>query len=229
MRLQIDMYHRLQIPRIGAMESASGLEANMDWIEDIESLERLYDGKISEASVLKVADHITPTYRAWLEAARFVILSTVGPEGTDASPRGDEGPVVHILDDGHVALPDWRGNNRLDSLRNIVRDGRVSLMFMVPGSNTVIRLNGAGRLTADEDLRGKFARKGLLPKTVLVVQIAEIYTQCARALIRSGLWGDIPEPDLPSAGDVLREMSGGTFDGAKYDVDWPGRAAKSMW
>lgn len=201
----------------------------MEWITDVEALETLYTGKISEASTLKVADRVTPGYRKWLEASRFVILSTVGPEGTDASPRGDEGPVVSILDDGHLALPDWRGNNRLDSLRNVVRDGRVSLMFMVPGSNTVIRVNGTGRLTADAELLARFERKGLVPRTVLVVQIGEIYTQCARALIRSDLWGGAAAPDLPTPGDILREMSGGSFDGTKYDLEWPERAAKTMW
>ncbi|MEO1563999.1 MAG: pyridoxamine 5'-phosphate oxidase family protein [Pseudomonadota bacterium] len=201
----------------------------MEWIETTAALEAIYDAGISEASTLKVADHLTPLYRTWIEASRFTVLSTVGPEGTDASPRGEDGPVVSILDDRHVAMPDWRGNNRLDSLRNIVRDGRVSLMFMVPGSNTVVRVNGGARLTADEGLRSRFERNGASPKTVIVIEIGEIYTQCARALIRSGLWGDHAKPTLPTPGDILREMSDGRFDGAQYDADWPARAAKSMW
>ncbi|MEO0343202.1 MAG: pyridoxamine 5'-phosphate oxidase family protein [Pseudomonadota bacterium] len=201
----------------------------MEFIEEITDLEAIYTGYVSEASTLKVADRLTPSYGAWISASRFVILSTVGPEGTDASPRGDEGPVVKILDDLHLAMPDWRGNNRLDSLRNIVCDGRVSLMFMVPGSNTVVRVNGRAKVTIDATLRAQFERKEGQPKAVVVIKISEIYTQCARALLRSGLWGDHAKPDLPSPGDILKEMSGGTFDGASYDADWPGRAEKSMW
>lgn len=114
----------------------------MRFIETVEELEGQY-GTPGEAAVLKVARRMTPAYRAWITRARLCILSTVGPEGTDASPRGDDGPVVAELDPGTLALPDWKGNERIDSLRNIVRDPRVSLMFFVPGSNNVIRVNGA--------------------------------------------------------------------------------------
>ena len=134
------------------------------------------------------------------------------------------------LDPGTLAMPDWRGNNRLDSLRNIVTDGRVSLMFMVPGSNTVVRVNGTARLSADADLRQRFEKKGRLPATVIVISIAEIYTQCARALLRSGLWSGEPVPeDLPSPGDILAEMTEGEEGGAPYDQAWPKRAAETLW
>lgn len=201
----------------------------MKFIENVEELEGHY-GTPGEASLLKVARRMTPAYRAWIERCRFCILSTVGPEGTDASPRGDDGPVVTELDPGTLALPDWRGNERIDSLRNIVRDPRASLMFFVPGSNNVIRVNGAARLTADESLRQRFARDGKLPRMVVVIAIAEIYSQCARALMRAGLWtgGDQSE-GLPTAGDILAELSAGRFDGAAYDAEWPARAAKTMW
>ncbi len=120
----------------------------MSWITTLEDLHSHY-GTPVPAAVVKVTDHLTPAYRAYLARARFCILATVGPEGSDCSPRGDEGPVVSILDPGTLALPDWHGNNRIDSLRNIVRDGRVSLIFLIPGSNTAIRVNGTARLTAD--------------------------------------------------------------------------------
>jgi len=173
---------------------------------------------------------MTPTYRAWIARSRFCILSTVGPEGTDASPRGDDGAVVRELDPGTLALPDWRGNNRLDSLRNILRDPRVSLMFMVAGSTTVVRVNGRARLTADAGLCAEFARAGKVPCLVIVVEIAEVYAQCARALLRSELWsaGDC-SAGLPTVGDIIEEMTKGGIDGAAYDAEWPGRAAKSMW
>ena len=145
----------------------------MQTISDIETLESLY-GTPSEAALIKVSDRLTPAYRRWIKASRFAVLTTVGPEGTDGSPRGDAGPVVSVLDDQTLLMPDWRGNNRMDSLRNIVRDGRVSLMFMVPGSTSVIRVNGTAILTADPELCGRFQRDGAGPKTVIVVTIGEV-------------------------------------------------------
>lgn len=199
-------------------------------ITDVEALERLYSAKVSEASLAKVARAMTPLYAKWIEASKFCILSSVGPEGTDGSPRGDEGPVVKILDANHLALPDWRGNNRLDSLRNIVADGRVSLMFLVPGSNNVVRVNGAAHLTVDRDLLSRFQRGSATPKSVIVIKIREIYTQCARALLRANLWsGDAAPEELPSVGDILKEMTEGRFDGQTYDEEWGARAAKTMW
>ena len=200
----------------------------MNYIEDIAALEALY-GTPGQPSLRKVADHLTPLYRKWIMAARFAVLTTVGPAGTDGSPRGDDGPVVTELDPKTLAMPDWRGNNRLDSLRNIVSDGRVSLMFMVPGSNTVVRVNGTARLTADSALRARFERRGRQPATVIVIRIAEVYTQCARAVIRAGLWSRDDAEGLPSAGDILAEVSKGEEGGAAYDAAWPARAAKTMW
>lgn len=199
----------------------------MTFIDTIDALEALYKTPAA-ASLDKVATYMTPLYRQWIMASRFCMLSSVGPEGTDCSPRGDDGPVVHELDPQTLALPDWRGNQRLDSLRNIVADGRVSLTFMVPGNTNVVRVNGTARLSADDTLRARFERKGTVPTTVCVVKIREIYIQCARALMRSELWaGD--GVDLPSVGDLLREQLDGDFDGAEYDAQWPGRAATSMW
>ncbi len=187
-------------------------------------------GTPGEASTVKVTPRLTRAYRTFLERARFCVLTTVGPEGTDGSPRGDDGPVVTILDERTLAMPDWRGNERIDSLRNIVRDGRVSLMFLIPGSNTAIRVNGTAIVTADEALRARFARDGAQPRTVIVITIAEVYSQCARALIRSALWtaGD-QSAGLPTVGEMLREITEGGIDGAAYDAAWPARAAKTMW
>lgn len=202
----------------------------MQYVTDIAALDALYDRKPAAPAMLKVAGQMTPQYRKWIMSSRFCILSTVGPDGTDGSPRGDDGPVVLELDPGTLALPDWRGNNRLDSLRNIVTDGRVSLMFMVPGSTTVVRINGQARLTADAAMTGRFEQNGKHPNSVIVIKIAEIYTQCARAIMRAGLWvsGD-ESKELPSAGDILGEMTKGQIDGAAYDAEWPDRARTSMW
>jgi hypothetical protein len=201
----------------------------MDWIETLDDLHAIY-GTPGLASTVKVTPVLTPAYRAHIERARFCVLSTVGPEGTDGSPRGDEGPVVTVLDDRTLALPDWRGNERVDSLRNILRDGRVSLMFLVPGSNTAMRVNGTARLTADAALRARFRRDGKDPRTVIVIAVAEVYSQCARALIRSALWtGGDQSAGLPTVGDMLKEITEGGIDGTTYDAEWPARAAKTMW
>lgn len=201
----------------------------MDWIETLEDLHAHY-GTPGEAARVKVTPVLTPAYRAHIARARFCVLSTVGPEGTDGSPRGDEGPVVTVLDERTLALPDWKGNDRIDSLRNILRDGRVSLLFLVPGSNTAMRVNGRARITADAGLRAQFLRGGKEPRTVIVVKVDEVYSQCARALIRSALWsaGD-QSAGLPTVGDMLREITAGAIDGAAYDAAWPARAAETMW
>lgn len=201
----------------------------MNFITTVEALESLY-GAPGEASMSKVARRLTPAYRTWIERARFCILSTVGPEGTDATPRGDDGPVVRVIDNGTLAMPDWHGNNRIDSLRNIVRDPRVSLMFMVQGADNVVRVNGTAHVTDDTALRDSFARSERLPRSVVIVEVWEVYSQCARALKRAALWsGEDRSEGLPTMGDILCELTSGAFDGQAYDRDWPTRAARTMW
>ncbi|WBU64495.1 pyridoxamine 5'-phosphate oxidase family protein [Paracoccus aerodenitrificans] len=187
-------------------------------------------GAPGPAALRKVATRLTDEYRSYIERARFCVLSTVGPDGTDASPRGDDGPVVRILDAGTLALPDWRGNDRIDSLLNIAQDERVSLMFFLRGSGNVIRVNGAARITDDAALCAEFDRNGNQPRTVIIIRIAEIYFQCARAILRAGLWsGDDDSQGLPSPGMILSAMSAGEVGGAAYDEEWPERAARTMW
>jgi PPOX class probable FMN-dependent enzyme len=200
----------------------------MQPIADIETLESHY-GAVSPAARDKVAARLTPCYRQWIEASRFAVLSTIGPDGTDGSPRGDDGPVVRIADDATLLLPDWRGNNRLDSLRNIVADGRVSLMFMVPGSTNVVRVNGQAVLTADDALRAGFEKAGRLPATVIVVTVAQVYFQCAKALMRARLWSGVDESGaVPGAGEFIAEFQAG-FDAAAYDSTYPAYARDKMW
>ncbi|MEL7151450.1 MAG: pyridoxamine 5'-phosphate oxidase family protein [Pseudomonadota bacterium] len=197
-------------------------------ITSLDELEALYDTPLP-ASLAKVQTQLTPHYRRWIMTSRFVVLTTVGPDGTDGSPRGDDGPVVQIADDTTLLLPDWRGNNRIDSLRNIVTDGRVSLMFMIPGCRNVVRVNGTASLTADADLTGRFEKTGKRPKTVIVVSLGEIYFQCAKALMRSNLWsGEDLSATVPSAGDFIREFTEG-FDAKSYDDGYPDYAAPRMW
>jgi len=200
----------------------------MQPITDIDTLEALYEDAVP-ASIDKVAHHMTPTYRQWIEASRFVVLTTVGPEGTDASPRGDDGPVVRIADEKTLLLPDWRGNNRLDSLRNIVRDSRVSLMFMVPGCNNVVRVNGDAVLTADETLTSRFEKNGKCPRSVIVVTIGDMYFQCAKAMMRSNLWTSGDKSTLvPTAGQFVKEFQNG-FDAESYDSGYADYAKDRMW
>lgn len=198
-------------------------------IETINALTALY-GTPGAPALRKVVKHLTPLYRKWIMTSKLCVLSTVGPTGTDGSPRGDDGPVVQELDQGTLLMPDWRGNNRLDSLRNIVEDGRVSLMFLVPGSNNVVRVNGTAWLSPDVTLRQRFVQNGRIPTTVIVIEIGEIYTQCARALMRAGTWSDDNSlGSLPTVGELLAEASGGEEGGAHYDNAWAARAEKTMW
>jgi PPOX class probable FMN-dependent enzyme len=196
-------------------------------VNDIATLHALYDRPVP-TSLTKVGPTLTPLYRQWIAASRFCVLATVGPEGTDASPRGDDGPVVRIVDDHTLWLPDWRGNNRLDCLRNIVLDGRVSLMFMIPSALNVVRINGRAVLTDDPAVTDRFEQRGKHPKTVIVITLDEIYVQCAKALMRSDLWARDDSAGLPTAGQFLREQDE-SFDAKGYDLTYPDQAPKRMW
>ncbi|MFY0596875.1 MAG: pyridoxamine 5'-phosphate oxidase family protein [Cognatishimia sp.] len=201
----------------------------MQFLNSLEELQSHY-GQPGEAALRKVAHSLTPLYRKWIMASRLCIVSTVGPDGADGSPRGDDGPVVTELDPSTLVLPDWRGNNRIDTLRNIVRDPRISLMFIVPGSNNVVRVNGQARVTVDEELRARFEFKGKQPRSVIVIEIEEIYSQCARALMRARTWSSADESaELPTIGEILAEQTHGEEGGKTYDDDWKARAANTMW
>jgi len=199
----------------------------MKTVETIQDLEALYDAAVP-TSLSKVVTRLTPHYATWISTARFCVLTTVGPEGSDGSPRGDVGPVVRMVDDKTLWLPDWRGNNRIDSLRNIVRDGRVSLMFMVPGSSNVIRVNGTAVLTNDPAVTNSFEQNGKHPKSVIVITVGEAYFQCAKAIMRSELWTADPVTDLPTAGQLLKEQQA-EFDAQGYDDGYAEYAKGKMW
>lgn len=200
----------------------------MDRIDSIQALEALYPDAMPSA-IRKVGDHVTPLFARWIEGARFCVLSTVGPEGVHGSPRGDDGPVVRV-DSPHVlTMPDWRGNNRLDCLRDIVRDGRAALLFMIRGTHTTVRVNGVASLTQDADLRASFAKGDKLPATVILFEVHEVYTQCAKALMRSDLWNRDDAAGLPTVGEILADMSNGVDGGAAYDANYPEYAKPRMW
>ena len=196
-----------------------------------EALKAIY-GEPVEAAVVKETDHITGHYRRYIEASPFVILATCGPEGLDCSPRGDLPGFVRVENRKTLMLPDRHGNNRVDSLHNIVRDPRVGLLFLIPGSGNTLRVNGSSYLTTDEALLASFAVEGKRPRSVIVVETEAVYVQCARAFVRSGLWdsdGHIDPKSLPSAGEILAELSAERIGGSAYDEAWPARAGKTLW
>jgi PPOX class probable FMN-dependent enzyme len=161
-----------------------------------------------------------------------VALATAGPEGLDCSPRGDAPGFVRVLDERTHALPDRRGNNRIDSLKNVIGDPRVALLFLIPGSGTTFRVNGRAVISADPDLLAAFAVNGQAPRTVLLVTVEAAYFQCARAIVRSHLWDPdrhVDPKSLPTPGEILAALSAGEVGGAAYDAAWPERAAASLW
>jgi len=207
------------------------VEVRSEFIETVEELEALY-GRPGKSSLVKEIDRIIPAYAAFIKASPFVALATAGPEGLDCSPRGDQPGFVRIRDEKTLLMPDRHGNNRADSLKNIVRDGRVGLLFIVPGSGTTLRVNGRARISVDEVLRSSFAVEGKAPRSVVVITVESVYFQCARAIHRSRLWEQDARVDpktLPTPGSILDELSRGEIDGKTYDAEWHGRAAKTMW
>jgi uncharacterized protein len=203
----------------------------MTLIASLEQLEALY-GTPNDASTVKEVPHITREYRALIEASPFCALATGGPEGLDCSPRGDDGPVVRIADERTLLLPDRRGNNRIDTLRNVVRDPRVALLFLIPGSGTTLRVNGRAVLSVDPALLDSFVMEGKAPRSVMIISVETVYFQCARAVHRAHLWDASRHVDakaLPTPGRILAGLSEGRVGGEVYDREWPARAKASMW
>jgi PPOX class probable FMN-dependent enzyme len=203
----------------------------MTIIATTEQLEAIY-GETGEASTVKVADRVTSLYRVLIEKSPFAALATSGPEGLDCSPRGDLPGFVRIHDEKTLMMPDRRGNNRVDSLRNIVRDPRIALLFLIPGSGSTLRVNGRAEVSAAPDLLESFKMDGKAPRTVIVMTVEEIYFQCARAIVRSDLWNPDKRVDprsLPTPGQILASMSDDKVGGESYDREWPERARKTMW
>ncbi|WP_462380938.1 pyridoxamine 5'-phosphate oxidase family protein [Pseudomonas sp. Marseille-QA0892] len=200
-------------------------------VETLEALESIY-GDVSRASRLKEADHIHPLYRPFIEQAPFVVLATAGPDGLDASPRGDAPGFVHIEDSHTLLLPDRRGNNRIDSLRNIVSDPRVALIFLLPGIGETLRINGTAEILVQPELLSRFAVQDQLPKSVLRISVNAVYFQCSKAITRSGLWNPenhIERAALPTPGQILKALSQSEIDGEAYDEAMPARLAATLY
>ena len=203
----------------------------MATITTIAELEALY-GQPGEPSLVKEVAYVTPHYRALIQASPFAVLATSGPQGLDCSPRGDQPGFVRVQDEKTLLLPDRRGNNRVDSLRNIVVDPRAALLFLLPGVGTTLRVNGRAHLSTDAALLASFAVEDKAPRAVIVFTVEAIYFQCARAIVRSELWNPerhLAPESLPTPGQILAEMSSNTVGGEKYDREWPERARQTMW
>jgi PPOX class probable FMN-dependent enzyme len=203
----------------------------MPIITTIEELEALY-GQPLEASLIKEVDHVTPQYRALMDASPFAVLATSGPEGLDCSPRGDQPGFVRVVDSKTLMMPDRRGNNRTDSLRNIIRDPRIALLFLIPGSGTTLRVNGRAQLSTDPELLDSFAVDGKPPRSVVVIHVDSVYFQCARAIVRSDLWNPekhVAAACLPTPGQILAALTESRVGGEEYDRAWPERARQTLW
>jgi PPOX class probable FMN-dependent enzyme len=200
-------------------------------ISSLEELAAIY-GEPGETSTVKEVSYLTADYRRLIEVSPFAVLATSGPEGLDCSPRGDQPGFVHIVDDKTLLLPDRRGNNRIDSLRNIVRDPRTAMLFLLPGLGTTLRVNGRAHISIDENWLKQFVVEGKRPRSVIVLAIDSVYFQCARAIVRSQLWNADRHLDpklLPTPGDILATLSNNKVGGSAYDCEWPERAKNSMW
>lgn len=203
----------------------------MNQITSEAELDALYDAPVP-TSILKEVDRITDDYRKLIEASPFAILATSGPEGLDCSPRGDPRGFVRVADPKTLMVPDRRGNNRIDSLRNIVRDPRVALLFLIPGIGTTMRVNGQAHLSTDEELCASFAMEGKAPKCVIVITVERAYTQCQKAIVRSRLWDSkmhVAKSELPTVGEMMERLSNGEFDGKAYDAEYPERMKRTIY
>ncbi|SDO23539.1 MULTISPECIES: pyridoxamine 5'-phosphate oxidase family protein [Filomicrobium] len=199
-------------------------------IRSLEELTQIY-GSPRRVSLIKEVNRITPEYRAWIEASPFAVLASSGATGLDCSPRGDAPGFVQIADDKTLLMPDRPGNNRIDTLRNVIEDPRVALLFVVPGLNACVRVNGRAEISIDPDLLARFSIDGKLPRTVLIVAVDSVYFQCARALTRAKLWDAAGHRDasaLPTAGQILAGVETG-FDDTAYDAELPDRIQKTLY
>ena len=211
------------------------MDVNQDFvISTTAELEKLYSDAPYGPAIFKETDHITPQYRKLIEAAPFAVLATCAPapEGLDCSPRGDPPGFVRVLDEHTVAIPDRRGNNRIDTLRNLVRDPRISLLFLIPGVGETMRINGHAKISTDPKLTESFAMNGKVPKCVLVVTVERAYFQCTKAIIRARLWDQASKVDrktLPTPGSILAEITDGKMGGPEHDRLAPERIKQTIY
>jgi uncharacterized protein len=203
----------------------------MSTIRTLDELEALYDVAVP-TSIIKEIDHLTELHAAYIEASPFVVVATSGRSGMDCSPRGDPAGFIRVLDERTLLIPDRRGNNRLDTLRNLIEDPRIGLLFLVPGIGVTLRVNGTAELSTDPELRQSFAMGDKVPAVVIIVSTTSVYTQCPKALIRSHLWDPSRHrqaSELPSMGDIMELITAGAFDGTAHDEAYPERVRQTIY
>ena len=199
-------------------------------IDSLQKLEAIY-GTPAPASLVKELDTISEHYRMMIEKSPFVILATVGSGGLDCSPRGDAPGFVRVVDEKTLLLPDRRGNNRLDSLKNLIDDPRASLLFLIPGVGETLRVNGRATILQDDVLQQSFAVNNKVPVTVIEFKVERVYFQCQKALVRSRLWdpqAQIQRSELPTIGTMIKKINS-DFDGDQYDKDYPERLKQTLY
>jgi PPOX class probable FMN-dependent enzyme len=200
-------------------------------VTDAAALRTLY-GEPSDGAIAKEVDHVHPHYRAMIEASPFMVMATSGPDGLDVSPRGDPPGFVVVEDETTLLIPDRRGNNRTDSLGNLIADPRIALLFLIPGVGETLRVNGWAEISVDPDLLARFPAQGKLPRSVIVVHVERVYFQCPKALVRSDLWNPakhIERRSLPSSGTILADITRGRVGGAEYDAAYPERLKATIY
>jgi uncharacterized protein len=210
--------------------TAPGVQDN-HLVTSIERLEALYEAPLRPA-IVKEIDHINAHYRTFIEAAPFCAIATSGPDGLDCTPRGDPPGFVRVADQKTLLIPDRRGNNRIDSLRNLIADPRIALLFLIPGCGETIRVNGHAAISIDPDLCNSFVFAGKTPRCVIVVTVECVYFQCAKAIVRSKLWDQgtqIERQSLPSAGTILADISKGEIGGPEHDRAAPERLRATIY
>jgi uncharacterized protein len=200
-------------------------------LRDAAALRELY-GEPSDAAIAKEIDFVHPHYRAMIEASPFVVMATSGPDGLDVSPRGDPAGFVVVEDERTLLIPDRRGNNRCDSLNNLIDDPRIALLFLIPGVGETLRVNGRAEVSVDPVLLERFPAQGKLPRSVMVVHVERVYFQCPKALVRSDLWNPakhVERRSLPSSGTILADITRGRVGGAEYDAAYPARLKATIY
>jgi len=198
-------------------------------ITSLAALEALYAAP-SELVKNKATDRVDARTAAFIAASPFLLIGTSGARGIHITPRGDAPGFVTVADERTLILPDRRGNNRLDALRDILEDERVSLLFLVPGVGETLRVHGTARITTDPALRAAHVAQGKEPATLLVVSVRELFMQCAKALMRSRLWEGRARPaEVPSMGELLAAQTPGRVTAAQVDADYPERMRTTMY
>ena len=201
-------------------------------ISTLAALETLFPEAVYPPAKVKETDRITKAYQALVEASPFCAMATNGPGGLDCSPRGDPKGFVRVLDEKTIAVPDRRGNNRIDSLRNLITDPRVALLFLIPGVSETLRIMGRATISTDPELCASFAMQGKAPRCVLLIAVEQVFFQCAKAIVRSKLWDpsiQVERASLPTAGKILAEISGGKMGGDEHDRAYPQRIKETIY